>query len=43
MEGAININALILWNEHISYVINFEQENTHYDMTKVVSETFLTL
>ena len=43
MEGAININALILWNEHISYAINFEQENTHYDMTKIVSETFLTL
>ena len=36
MEGAISIIALILWNEHISQVVNFQQENTHYDMTKKV-------
>ena len=35
-EGAISINALILWNEHISHAINIEQANTHYDMTKIV-------
>ena len=23
MEGAISINALILWNKHISQVVNF--------------------
>ena len=34
MEGTISINALILWNEHISYAANFQQANTHYDMTK---------
>ena len=33
MEGAISINALILWNEHISQAVNFQQANTHYDMT----------
>ena len=36
IEGAISINALILWNKHISHAGNFEQENTHYDMTKIV-------
>ena len=36
MEGAISIIALILWNEHISQAVNFQQENTHYDMTKKV-------
>ena len=36
MEGAININALILWNEHISQAVNFQQAKTHYDMTKIV-------
>ena len=36
MEGAISINALILWNEHISQAVNFQQANTHYDMTKIV-------
>ena len=34
MEGAISINALILWN--ISQAVNFQQEKTHYDMTKIV-------
>ena len=37
MEGAISINALILWNEHISEAVNFQQANTHYDMTKTVT------
>ena len=36
MEGAISINPLILWSEHISQVVNFQQEKTHYDMTKIV-------
>ena len=36
IEGAISINALILWNEHISHAVNFEQANTHYDMIKIV-------
>ena len=38
IEGAIRINPLILilWNEHISHAVNFEQANTHYDMTKIV-------
>ena len=31
MEGAISINALILWNEHISQAVNFQQVSTHYD------------
>ena len=26
-EGATSINALILWNEHISHAANFEQAN----------------
>ena len=38
IEGAISINALILWNEHISYAVNFEQANTHYNMTKIVRQ-----
>ena len=33
MEGAISTNALILWNEHISQAVNFQQAYTHYDMT----------
>ena len=36
MEGAISINALILWNEHISQAVNFQQTETHYDITKIV-------
>ena len=36
MEDAISINALILWNEHISQAVNFQQAKTHYDMTKIV-------
>ena len=36
MEGAISINALILWNEHISQAVNFQQTEIHYDMTKIV-------
>ena len=36
MEGAISIIALILWNEHISQAVNFQQGNNHYDMTKKV-------
>ena len=36
IEGAISINALTLWNEHISHAANFEQANTHYDMTNIV-------
>ena len=36
MEGAISINALILWNEHISQAVIFQQAKTHYDMTKIV-------
>ena len=36
MEGAISINALILWKEHISQVVSFQQANTQYDMTKIV-------
>ena len=36
MEGAISINALILWNGHISHAVNFQQANTYYDMTKIV-------
>ena len=39
MEGAISINALILWNEHISQAVNFKQANTHYDMTKIVKHS----
>ena len=35
MEGAISINALILWNKHISQAVNFQQANTHYNMTKI--------
>ena len=31
MEGAISINALILWNEHISQAVNFQQTNTDYN------------
>ena len=38
IEGAISINALILWNEHISHAVNFEQANTHYNMTKIVRQ-----
>ena len=37
-EGAISINILILWNEHILHAVNFEQANTHYDMTKIVRQ-----
>ena len=33
MKGAISINALILWNEHISQTVNFQQEKSHNDMT----------
>ena len=36
MEGAISINALILWNKHISQAVNFQQANTYYDITKIV-------
>ena len=36
MEGAISINALILWNKHISQAVNFQQANTYYNMTKIV-------
>ena len=36
MESAISINALILWNEHISQAVNVQQANTHYNMTKIV-------
>ena len=36
MEGAISINALILWNKHILQAVNLHQGNTHYDMTKIV-------
>ena len=36
IEGTISINALILWNEHISEALNFQEGNTHYDMTKIV-------
>ena len=36
-EGATSINGLMLWNEHISHAVNFEQANTHYDMTKIAS------
>ena len=36
IEGAISISALILWNKHISHAVNFEQANTHYDMTKIL-------
>ena len=35
-EGAISINALILWNELISHAVKFEQANAHYDMTRIV-------
>ena len=38
IEGAISINALILWNEHISDAVNFEKANTHYDMTNIVRQ-----
>ena len=40
MKGAISINALILWNEHISQVVNFQQAYTHYDMTKIVTHFY---
>ena len=33
IKGAISINALILWNKHISQAVNFQQAYTHYDMT----------
>ena len=36
MEGAISINALIMWNEHISEVINFQQAKTHDNMSKIL-------
>ena len=36
MEGAISIDALILWNEHISQTVIFQQAKTHYHMTKIV-------
>ena len=36
MDSAISMNALILWNEHISQAVNFQQAKTHYDMTKIV-------
>ena len=36
IEGTISINALILWNKHISEALNFQEGNTHYDMTKIV-------
>ena len=36
MKGAISINALILWNIHISQVAKFQQAYSHYDMTKTV-------
>ena len=36
MKDAISINALILWNEHISKAVIFQQAKTHYDMTKIV-------
>ena len=36
MEGAISINALILWNKLISQAVNFQQANTYYNMTKIV-------
>ena len=36
IEGAISINALLLWNEHTSHAVNFEQANTHYNMTEIV-------
>ena len=38
IEGVISINALILWNKHISHAVNFEQANTHYDMTNIVRQ-----
>ena len=38
IEGAISINALILWNEHISHAVNIEQVNTHYDMSNIVRQ-----
>ena len=36
MEGAISINALILWNKLISQAVNFQQANSYYNMTKIV-------
>ena len=36
MEGAISISALILWYEHTSQAINFQQGKTYYDKTKIV-------
>ena len=38
IKEVIRINALILWNEHISHVVNFEQTNTHYDMAIIVRQ-----
>ena len=38
IEGAISINGLVLSNDHISHAVNFEQANTHYDMTKLVRD-----
>ena len=38
IEEVIRINALILWNEHISRAVNFEQTNTHYDMAIIVRQ-----
>ena len=35
-EGAVSINALILWNKHISQAINFQQAKNHYAMTKIL-------
>ena len=35
LECVISVNALMLWNEHISHAVSFEQVNTLYDMTKV--------
>ena len=28
-EAALSINALILWNEHISHAVNFERANKY--------------
>ena len=36
MEGAISISALILWYEHISQAVKFQQGKTYYDKTKIV-------
>ena len=36
LEGTISINASIVWNQHISHTVDFQQANTHFDMTKIV-------